>query len=120
MDSFKSKYPAFTALLALVGGALSKLAAPSVGILQKLESEVVLAPQVLQFVASGQAGALGSELAVLKDSAPDMEVGVEVLISDFAFSSDKAKALLPKVFAVGEWAVAGVSPIKELVVALEA
>jgi hypothetical protein len=119
MESFKSKYPALTALLAIIGGSLAKLAAGGEGWLQKIESEAALAPQVLSFVTSGQAAALSSELGLVKQLVPDMEAGIELLVTDFALSSDKAKLLLPKAFAVAEWAVAGVAPIKDLVVALE-
>lgn len=120
MESFKSKYPAFTALLVIVGGALAKAVAPAEGLLQKLSSEMALAPKVLAFAVSGQAAGLGAELALLKESVTDMEAGLEVLVTELALSSDKAKAILPHAFAVGEWAASGVAPIKGLVEAIEA
>lgn len=119
MDSFKLKFPAFTALLLIVGTALQKAAAPSESLIAKLGSEMVLAPQVLSFVVSGQAGALGAELSSLKGSVPDMEAAAELLIADLALSSDKAKAILPHAFAVGEWAASGVSPVMALIAAIE-
>lgn len=112
MNSFKTTYPAIAALLALIGTAVQNVAVQGETFLQKAEAELTLAPAILTFYP--QAALLGPELALIKESPGDIEGGIELLVTDFAFSSPKAAAIIPQAFAVGEWIVAGVGPIKAL------
>jgi hypothetical protein len=118
MGSFASKYPAFAALLALVGQGVQKMAATGETLIQKVEGEVVLIPGILGFISSGQGSLIGPEIAQLKASAPDAEAALEYAVDELDFTSEKATTVIPLAFAVGEWAAAGVAPIKALVAAL--
>lgn len=116
MDSFKSKYPAVVALFVLVAAFAKDLAVAGESVLQKVEGELALAPQILQFYP--QASQLGPELTLIKESPTDIEAGIEVLVTDLAFSSEKAQAIITQSFAVGEWIVAGVAPLEGLKAAI--
>jgi len=117
MDSFKSKYPAFTALLALAAALAQDVAAQGETVLQKLEGSIALVPQALAFMP--MASGLGAEVAALKAAPTDIEAGVEVLITDLAFSSDKAKAIIAAAFPLAESLVGLVPQVESLVKAIK-
>lgn len=118
MNSFKSKYPAFTALLALLGSIAVKAVKSGESLIQKIEDEATLLPQALAFYPS--ASALSAELAGIKASPTDMEGGIEVLVTDLSLSSDKAQALMPKVFVLAEKMAECVKPAEDVFAALKA
>lgn len=118
MSNFSSKYPAFAALLALLGGSVAKMVSASGSIIQKLEGEAALLPQLISFVP--QASLLATELAQLKQNPVDIEAAAETLVSDLAFSSSKAQAIVAAAFPVAESVANLVAPIENLVAALKA
>lgn len=118
MNSFQSKYPAFTALLGLLGAAAANMAVGGKTVMQKIESEAGLLPQLMAFYP--QASGLGAEIQALKTSPADMVGALEVLVTDLALSSDRAKAIVPKAFAVAEWLAQGISPVEELIAVIKA
>ncbi|MDR3608532.1 MAG: hypothetical protein P4M08_14305 [Oligoflexia bacterium] len=116
---FASKYPAFTALFALVGGAASILAVQSETLIQKVEGEAAELPGLLAFLP--QAGSLGAEVTALKASPTDMEAAAEMLISDFKFSSSKAQSVIAAAFPLAESLVGTTLPqVKALIAAIQA
>ena len=114
MNSFKSKFPAITALLLISAAFAQDFAAQGETVLQKLEGSVAIVPQVLAFVP--QASQLGAEASALKASPTDIEAGVEVLVTDLAFSSTKAQAIIAAVFPLAE-SLAGLVPQAQALVA---
>lgn len=118
MNAFQSKYPTFTALLALIGAGAANMAAGGKTFIQKLESEASLLPQLMTFYP--QASNLSAEITTLKSSPADIVGALEVLVTDLSFSSDRAKAIIPKAFAVAEWLAQGITPIEELVASVKA
>lgn len=118
MSNFSSKYPAFAALLGLLGGSVAKMVSTSGSIVTKIEGEASLLPQLISFVP--QASLLASELAVLKQNPADIEAAAELLVSDLAFSSSKAQVIVAAAFPVAESIANLVSPIESLVAAIEA
>lgn len=117
MESFKSKYPAFTALLGIIGAVAAKAAKAGESVVQKFEDELTLAPAILAFYPS--MGALPAEFAAIKAAPVDMEAGIEVLVTDFALSSDKAKAIMPKAFLLAEKLAECALPAEELYAVLK-
>lgn len=113
MTSFKQKYPAFAALLVIVGLLAQDFAAPGVTLVQKLTNLYNVVPAVMAFVP--QIGALGAEISALKSSPTDIEAGGEVLVTDLGFSSAKGVAVIAAAFPVGEGVVALWSPIQNLI-----
>jgi hypothetical protein len=117
MNAFKSKYPAFAALFAIVGSLGTIFAASGQSLVQKLSASAGLLPQVVSF--AGLASALGSELAAIKVTPTDIEGGAELLITDFSFESAKAQAIIGALFPVAELIVGAVAPIEALVAAFK-
>jgi hypothetical protein len=113
---FAQKYPAFAALLALVGAVAQDAAVQGETVLQKLEASINLVPQALAFFP--QVSALSSELAALKASPGDMEAAAEALVSDLAFSSAKAKAIIAAAFPLAESLVGLVPQVQALLAAV--
>lgn len=118
MNSFKTNFPVLTMLFALIGTEAQLLSAGNESWLQKLESEGALIPQLIPFMA--QSGSLSAEIAKVKASPADIEAGVETLVTDFAFSSDKAKSIVESAFTFGEGLVAQIAPISALIKSGEA
>jgi len=112
MESFKSKYVILTAALVLIASEFKIAFKPGENAVQKFIESGSLIPGLLPIVSN--VGQLKSEIETLKGSVVDMEAGAEVLVTELAFSSDAAKAIIPKAIAVAEWAVQGIEPIKEL------
>lgn len=104
MNSFKTKYPAFAALLGLVSAFALDLVTENETLVQKLENSISLVPQVLAFLP--QAGNLGQEVSLLKSNVADIEAAAETLVTDLAFSSVKAKAIVAAAFPFAEGIVA--------------
>jgi hypothetical protein len=118
MTNFQTKYPAFYALLALMAGVGTGLVAQGETLVQKLEGEAAQLPNLLAFLP--QVGSIGPELTALKSSPADIVTAGEVLVTDFAFSSDKAKAIIQASFPLAE-SLAGLYPqVVTLVAALKA
>ena len=118
MESFKAKYPGFVALLSIAAVFAQDMAAPGETALQKLEGTVNLIKPVVAFVP--QASLLGPELEALKAAPADIEGGVELLITDLAFSSDKAKAIIAAAFPLAESLVALAPQSVALIAAIKA
>lgn len=116
MESFAQKYPAFAALLQLVATIGQDMAVQGESLTAKLESLVNVAGPLVAFLP--QASALGAEIAALKASPTDIEAAGEALVSDLAFSSAKAKAIIAAAFPVAESLAALVAPVQALVAAL--
>jgi hypothetical protein len=113
MNSFKSKYPAFAALFALIGSVGQDLGASGESTGQKLSGLLALLPQGLAFEA--YASQVGTEYAAIKassDEAAEIEGGVELLVTDFAFSAPQAQAKINECFALAEWLVSGIPVIE--------
>jgi hypothetical protein len=119
VNNFKVKYPIFSSLMVLVSGFTTGLLVQGESLVQKVEGEMVLLPQVLAFLP--KAGGLKAELDALKAAgAPDIEAGAEVLVSDMAFSSAKAQGIIQAAFPVAE-SVAALEPqVLALVAAIKA
>lgn len=118
MESFKSKYPAFVSLLALVSALAQDLSAQGESMVQKLEGSISLVPQALAFIP--QASLLSAEVDALKASPADLEGGVELLITDLSFSSEKAKGIVSAAFPLAESLVSLVPQAQALVAAIKA
>lgn len=118
MDSFKAKYPAMTALLALMVSVGAKAVKSGESVIQKIEDEATLVPQALAFYP--MVGALGAEVAALKASPADAEGGLELMITDMNLTSDKALAIMPKAFVLAEKLADCVQPAEELIAAVKA
>jgi hypothetical protein len=118
MNSFKTSYPALSALFTLIASAATQLAVQGQTLVQKIEGEFTLLPQVLTFIP--QASNISAEIAAVKGSPAEIEAGIELLVTDFAFTSDKAKSVIAKSFAVGEWIIQGIEPVKELIAEIKA
>lgn len=114
---FASKYPAFAALLALLPPLLTDFEATGTSFVQKLEGAVVIVPGILAFIP--QASQLGAEVAALKASPSDLEAGAELLVTDLAFSSTKAQAIITAAFPLAESLVALAPQISALVGAIK-
>lgn len=114
MNSFSARYPAFAALLSIIGQAAHRMAADGQTFIEKIENEVTLVPGVLAFISSGQGALLGAELEKLKASPEDMVEAGECLVTSFSFTSDKAKVIIPATFGVAEWVASGFAPVKAL------
>lgn len=116
MNSFKTKYPSFSALIALAASIAQDFTAGGLTLIQKLTGLAGLLPQVLAFIPL--AGGLASELVALKAAPADIEAGAEVLVTDLAFSSVKAKAIVSSAFPVAEGIANLVSPAQSLIAAI--
>lgn len=116
MNSFKSTYPALAGLILLVADATKQLFVGGETLLQKIEGEAAVIPDLISFAP--QAGNLSAEIAKLKSVPADLEAAVEMLITDLAFSSDKAKAIINAAFPVAESVVAIIPQAKVLVEAI--
>lgn len=117
MDSFKAKYVAFTALLLLIADIAKGMAVQGETLIQKIEGEAAALPDLMGFLP--KAGSLGAELDMLKSSPDDMVVGAELLVTDLAFSSDKAKAIVAAAFPLAEKTVGMIGDVKALVTAIQ-
>lgn len=117
MSDFASKYPSLAALLSLVGKAASTGVTASGSALQKIEAEAVVLPAALAFMTAGAAG-LGADISAIKSDVQGEVSAVEYLVVNCAFSSDKAKEIIPLAFDAAEKLAACVDPIKKLVVAI--
>lgn len=118
MEDFKSKYPTFTLLFSLIALEAQNFSKPDQNLMQKIASEITILPQFLSFIP--QASKLGAEAAVLKASPADMEAGAEILVSDLAFSSDKAKEIIAAAFPVAEDLIGLISKVETLAKAIKA
>jgi hypothetical protein len=116
MNSFKSKYPTFVAIIAIVAAFARDLTAGTETLVEKLENSITLIPQVLAVIPS--IGSLGTELAALKGNVADLEAGAELLVTDLAFSSVKAQAIIAAAFPFAEGIVALVPSGTALVAAI--
>ncbi len=113
---FATKYPSFAALLALLAGAGKVLAVQGESLIQKLEGEAVELPSLLAFLP--QAGSLGSEIVAIKGNTADIEAAAEYAVTQLAFSSEKAQAIIAAAFPVAETAVTLLGQVKTLVAAI--
>lgn len=118
MMNFAASYPAFAALLSLVANLVQDMEAPNETMLQKLEGSIGLVPVVLAFLP--QASLLGPELVAIKASPLALEQGAELLVTDLAFSSAKAKAIIAAAFPVAEAIVGMVPGVQALAAAIKA
>jgi hypothetical protein len=118
METFAQKYPAFAALFGLVATIAQDAAAPGETALQKLEGAVNLVGPVISFLP--QASLLSAELAALKESPSDIESAAEALVTDLAFSSEKAKSIIAAAFPLAEAVVALIPQAEALVAAIKA
>jgi hypothetical protein len=117
MNSFKTTYPVFTALLSLISAFALDLVTENETLIQKLENSITIVPQVLGFLPI--AGGLAAELAKLKASPADIEAAAETLVTDIAFSSVKAKAIIAAAFPLAESVVALVPQVGAIVAAVK-
>lgn len=118
MDQFKLKYPAFTALLFLVASLCQDFAAQGQTWLQKLESTYNLFPQIISFIKV--APGIAAEAIALGGSPTDIEAGAELLVTDLAFTSDKAKAIITAAFPLCEKLTGSIGDIQNLIAAFKA
>lgn len=118
MNSFKSKYPSFSALLALAGLLAQDFAASGVSLVQKLYSLTNIVPAVINFIP--MIGGLAAEIVLLKASPTDMEEGAEVLVTDLGFTNAKAVGIIAAAFPVGEQIAALFAPVQSLIAAIKA
>lgn len=119
MTSFKQKYPAFAALLALAAAVAQDFAAPGLSLLQKLSGLAAIIPQVVGFLPL--VGSIGSEIVAIKAAGVvDIEAAAELLVTDLAFSSDKAKAIVASAFPVAEQLAGLFAPVQSLIAAIKA
>jgi hypothetical protein len=116
MGSFASKYPAIAALLAIMSSGVQSAEVPNETIVQKLEGSIGMIPQILAFIP--QVSAIGSEIAALKSSPSELEAGAELLVSDLAFTSEKAKAIIAAVFPLADSLIALLPQVKALASAI--
>lgn len=114
MTAFQTKYPAFASLLMVFATFAQDFAAQGETLAQKFEGAVNVVTPVITFLP--QSGNLGAELVALKASPSDMEAAGEALVTDLAFSSTKAKAIIAAAFPFAEAAV-GLIPQGEALVA---
>ena len=77
----------------------------------------MLVPQALAFFP--QASLLGSELTALKANPIDLEAGAELLVTDLAFTSAKAKAIVSAAFPVAESLAAMVPQVQALITVIK-
>lgn len=117
MNSFKSNYPVFSALILLVADFAKNLAVQGESMLAKVEGEVTIVPSILSFIP--QASGLGAEVDKLKASPTDCIGGVELLVTDLAFSSERAQAVMSAAFPLADSLVVLVPQVKALVVAIK-
>lgn len=117
MSNFKTKYPAFSALMLLVAALSQDFASGSLSIIQKFTNLVNVIPQVVAFVPL--AGMIATELASLKQSPADIEAGAEVLIADLAFSSSRAQSVIAAALPVAEGVAGLVAPFENLFVVIK-
>lgn len=118
MDSFKQKYPAFTALLTLVGDFGKEMGDHNESVLKNLADSVKLFPQLLTFVPL--ASQVDDEAKLIAQNPEEIVAGVEILVTEFAFSNEKAKAVIAASFEVAEGLAGMVPKIKNLVTAIKA
>lgn len=119
MNPFQAKYPAFYALIGLVADAAKDTVAAAQGsgsFLQKLIGYETLVPELIALVPL--AGQLTAEAQAM--SVVDMEAAAEVLVSDLAFSSAKAMAVIAAALPLAEQLAALVAPSEALVAAIKA
>lgn len=117
MSAFTDKYPAFTAMLAIVAEGAQDLAAQNITFVAKLESMANLVSPIIDFIP--QASGLGAELTALKASPADIEAAAEQLVTDLAFTSAKAKAIIAAAFPLAESAVGMIPQVEALVAAIK-
>lgn len=118
MNSFNSKYPSVAALILIFANLAKDVSAQGETILQKLEASFGLLPQVISFIP--QAGNLNSEITALKASPEDMVIGIEMLVNDLGFTSEKAKLIIESAFPLAEKIVSSLPDAKNLIAAIKA
>lgn len=118
MTNFASKYPALAALIGLVSNFGKDMAVQNETVIQKLEGSISLVPSILAFIP--QASLLGAEVSALKASPTDLVSGAELLVTDLAFTSEKAQAIITAAFPLAESLAALVPQVGALTSAIKA
>lgn len=116
---FGQKYPASAAFVLLIANILKDAASalqPGQSALQKIMGFENLAPALIGFLP--QIGALAGE--VKQYSVGDDIAAAEMLVSDLAFSSDKAQKIVAALFPVMEELAALEPKVEALVAAIQA
>lgn len=115
MEQFKNNYPVLAIVFGIVGAEAKILANGNESFLQKLGDSAALSPQLLPLL--GQATELKTELAKIKDgaNAGDIVGGLELLVTDFGFSSEKAQQIQIDAFEFAEAVVTQIAPIETLI-----
>jgi hypothetical protein len=114
---FPTNYPSFAALLVLSATLGKDFAVQNETFVQKLEGAVNIVSPIITFLP--QASSLGAELEKLKASAPDMEAAGEFLVTQLAFSSDKAQGIIKAAFPLAEGLVALIPQTQALLAAIK-
>lgn len=114
---FKQKYPAFTALIHIVALEGKALGNPDDGLIAKVGNSMKIIPEVLLFLP--QSKTIGAEAAQLKSSATDIEDGIEMLVVDLEFSSEKAKKIIEAAFPVADKIAALIPETQNLIAAIK-
>ena len=118
MNTFGTKYPALASLILLVANLSKDFAQPNETDLQKIEGSFGLIPQILSFIP--QSASLGTEIGAIKSSPEDMIAGVEMLVTDLSFTSEKATLIINAAFPLGEQIIALIPSFKNLSTAIKA
>jgi hypothetical protein len=97
---FATKYPAIAALIVMLDTAAIDLTAGQNILVELSKLAADEAGPVVGFIS--QSSQVGNEFKALAASSTDIESGVEYLITELEFSSEKAKAVIAALFPMGE------------------
>jgi hypothetical protein len=118
MNSFQTTYPALYALINLLAGVAKGMAVQGETLVQKLEGEAMELPSLVSFLPL--AGSIGAEIEAIKSSPGDIVGAAECLVTDLAFTSAKAQAVINAAFPLANSIAALVPQVTAVVAAIKA
>ena len=118
MDSFKTKYPALAALIAILASEAKIIEAPGESIAQKGANEIGELPALIAFLP--QVGLLGAEIKAIEATPTDLFGAAELIVTDLSFTSEKAQSIIALIFPYAQKLAGLIPDTKALIAAIKA
>lgn len=117
MEQFKSKFPAFTALLLFIA-VLGKELSEDESLLEKIKDSVVLVPQAFALIP--QLARVDDEAKLIAADPQEVVFAAELLVTECGFSSTKAQDIIKLAFPYAEKVASLIPETKALIAAVKA